>query len=660
MTIELFKPRDDSEQSNAEQLKTALLTSEPKLGQDGISLAIIPKVFTGHREIDYVLVFKDFRKNEDLFKTTKGVLVKSFVVCVEVKQNLPDCVRYHDAQLEVHDDNKWHDATAQFRAQSMALKDFQEHNTYIKRNKTFVKSVIWLPHISTDFIDVEQTSKLGAVLGDFNWQQLMDCCETIKSKNMIKVLADAKNDSKNHSYDSMVEILTAKINPTFLDLKRVNKLTKKRFGTEKQAYVDKLGCGLLIFRGRAGTGKTFALIQMAIHLGRQGKTTRIVTYNHGLISDMKRIMAIIRERHEDILVIPKIETRWMLMKELFILSFGIQTNNDLRKSCSNLKKRENLFLHALRNPEKFLTENKWVNKNTYCRKPPAPYDFLLIDEGQDWSIDHRDVMYDIFGPGRIIVADGIDQFVSETRCDWDRRDIVKNRIVNLKVSRRTKATSCNTINDIAEVLEIPNWDVEPDKFVSGGRITVLVEPQPQQAIERALEIFNADLTEQPRMKPIDALICLPCGKTTPGTNYCDLFEDIQKKNSADYWRGYSWKIRRNREYPYQNTALRAVLYESCRGMEGWTSICMALDKVYDYKIKDPDVEKAFRKKMEGDLLAEDRFKERLATEQKKHALNWLMIALTRSMDHLVIHLTDKNSAVGCVLQKIDHNKIDWK
>jgi hypothetical protein len=287
-----------------------------------------------------------------------------------------------------------------------------------------------------------------------------------------------------------------------------------------------------------------------------------------------------------------------------------------------------------------------------------------VDEGQDWSTEHRDLMYDIFGPNRVIVADGVDQFVDSSRCDWDRDDIAKNRIVPLRTSRRTKAATCDTITDIARALEVPNWDVEPDKAVTGGRITVLVEPQPRRAIERALELLSEDLNNQPQMRPVDGLVCLPHAAVTPGANYCNLFEMVQDKNRGDYWRGYDWETRQNREYPSRQTALRAVLYQSCRGMEGWTTLCMGLDVFYDHCMAKPNIDiEGLRDELKADqglFFAKSLLEEKLAAERRAYALNWLMIPLTRSMDHLVIHLTDADSAFGRILQGIDRDKISWR
>lgn len=685
MTIEILGPDTTSEHANAAQLKKALITSAPELAHPECRLAIIPQVFAKGREIDCVLVFEDTRAPENMFCTSQSVPVQSFVACVEVKNHSPDAVRLHGTHLEVRYGDAWHDATAQADAQVWALKDFQQFSYFGKagRNKTYVQSMLWLPRVPPgDLAGAPPIGRTGIFCADLSWQGLIDGFEVNSRQRKVQTLVPADQDSRDHSYDSLVEALTAKVEPTRLDLRRVNALTKKRF--DEQDYVNNLGSGLLMFRGRAGTGKTFALIQMAIHLARDGKRTRIVTYNHGLISDMARALTIIRDRHKDISPVPEVETRWMLMRELFGLAFGEGALSRAGKLYDDLEEREALFLSAMRLPQAFLKEmmpccaykvagkrcdcgtekyETWADICVYREKFPAPYDFLLVDEGQDWSTEHRDLIYDIFGSQRVIVADGVDQFVDRVRCDWDRGDIAKNRIVPLRTSRRTKAATCDTINDIARALEVPDWDVEPDQTVTGGRITVLVEPQPRRAIERALELLGEDLAKQPQMRAVDALVCLPHTAAT-GTNYCNLFEMVREDNCADYWRGYDWETRQNREYPSRQTALRAVLYQSCRGMEGWTTLCMGLDQFYDHVTARPDIDiEGLRDELKADqglFFAESMYEKKLAAERRAYALNWLMIPLTRSMDHLIIHLTDADSSLGHVLQGIDRDKISWR
>ncbi|MFW2590174.1 hypothetical protein [Sagittula sp. SSi028] len=689
MTVEILGPEKTSECVNAERLKRILEVSAPNLNDPKIRLAIVPQVFTKGREIDCVLVFEDTRPVKEMFRTTSGIPVHSFVACVEVKNHSPDDVQIHGTHLEVKYNDGWHNATSQADAQVWALKGFQEfsYSGKARRKKTYVQSVLWLPRVPSGSLPELPNGRSRIVLADLTWARLIEGFEENSTLQRVQTLVPEDRDSHYHSYDTLVKALTDKVAPTRLDMERMNALTQKRFDADRQAYVRNLGSGLLMFRGRAGTGKTFALIQMAIHLARKGERTRIVTYNHGLISDMSRAMEIIRDHHRDISPVPNVETRWTLMETLFSLAFGIEAVSVVNKLYVDLGKREDIFLRALRWSSSFLKEaipccannaagkqchcnqrpenaKTWSDISKYRKNFPPPYDYLLVDEGQDWSTDHRDLMYDVFGPDRVIVADGVDQFVDLSRCDWDRGDVAKNRIVPLRTSRRTKAATCDTITDLARALEVPNWDVEPDQAMTGGRLTVLVEPHPYRAIQRAFELLGEDLAAQSNMKPVDALMCLPHKGATAGVNYPKLFERAAEQIKGDYWCGYDRKTRQNREYPRRQSQLRTVLYESCRGMEGWTTLCMGLDQFYDYVTAKPDIDiEGLRDDLKADLgflFSKAAFEEKLAAERRVYALNWLMIPLTRSMDHLIIHITNEKSLLGRVLQSIDHDKIRWR
>lgn len=685
MTIEILGPAANSPHVDAAGLRNSLIRSAPELAGPEVRLALIPQVFAGRHEIDCVVIFEDHRPEHLLFKTADDTPVRSFVLCLEVKRQSPDNMRLHGTHVQVMRDGGWIDASAELHEQIRALKTLQTYPYWgaSRRHNTMVHGALWFPHVIQGEVLGEDSTNQAAILWAMpTFRQLIAPLEPNRNQGKVQTLVDAGKDNAKHSFNSLVDGLTAKVEPTKLDLKRVNELTRKRFND--QGYVAGLGSGLLMFRGRAGTGKTFALIQMAIHLARQGKRTRIVTYNHGLISDMRRALTIIRDRHPDISPIPEIDTRWMLMSELFAKAYGPQAMFLANKLYVPLDKRENLFQRALCHPTAFRKEaipccaSQAVGKACFCKgdlktwasisKPPeklkAPYDFLLVDEGQDWSVEQRDLMYSVFGAQNVIVADGVDQFVTADRCNWDRGDIAKNKIVTFRTSRRTKAATCETIADIAKAFELPGWDVVPDPSLRGGRITILVEPDHKRAVKRTLEILERDLQEQPTVERVDALVCLPSPKVIPGFTYEELFAQVCRDGQEDFWDGYDEKTRQAREYPTRPTQLRAVRYQSCRGMEGWTTLCMALDRFYDDRLLHPEIN---RRQVEESLVADlglfssvaEKAK-RIANAERVNASNWLMIPLTRSMDHLVIHLTREESALGDVLRRIDGDKVTWE
>lgn len=81
-------------------------------------------------------------------------------------------------------------------------------------------------------------------------------------------------------------------------------------------------------------------------------------------------------------------------------------------------------------------------------------------------------------------------------------------------------------------------------------------------------------------------------------------------------------------------------YDSVRGLEGWSVCCMELEQMVKEK----------RKEYSGKsnpLLLQSK-----AYSIKKHIDNWLMIAMTRAIDTLIITLNDSLSNEGKVLKNI--------
>ena len=87
-----------------------------------------------------------------------------------------------------------------------------------------------------------------------------------------------------------------------------------------------------------------------------------------------------------------------------------------------------------------------------------------------------------------------------------------------------------------------------------------------------------------------------------------------------------------------------LVFRLCIGQPGYDTVLSVRRKI---------------KANEGLLFDETKFKEKVFAAHRAYALNWLMISLTRSMDHLVIHLTNADSGLGAVLQSVDRDKIRW-
>lgn len=444
-----------------------------------------------------------------------------------------------------------------------------------------------------------------------------------------------------------------------------------------------------MLRGRGGTGKTFALVQVALHLARQGKRTAILTYNHGLIADINRALRFIDEKEPSLHPLPELQTRYAFIQEVFVQSFGRMAESVIKKHIGEIRQREIVRLHALSHPDAFLDEvipgkctshgRSWCSacldqddQKTWrwrdiCNQTTdsiSPWDYVLIDEGQDWTEEQRDFVYNLFGPNHVVVADGIDQFVGQDRCNWDRGDIPINRRHSLRSSRRTKGATCQTVAEIAFELGLSDWDLEPDPNAHGGRFTVVVEPDARRAVAHGLEILENDQREYVDLRAVDNLICLPSAKMARGVNYSALFDEAIDARSRDSWRGFEEEDRRI--YPLRDGQIRAVQYNSCRGMEGWTTLCLGLDAFFEFQTEHPRIDvsglEASIREKDGFLFSKELMEAELAREKRIFAINWLMIPLTRSIDHLVVHLADEQSELGQILSKVSERcpgAIEW-
>ena len=690
MTLRILSGLPNRETRNAELFRDRLLESEPRLNHPDITVDILCSLPLPGREIDLVLLYHDSRDKSLQLKTPDGIPIHSFVLIVEVKQHSPDLIRFEGPRVLVRYDRLWSDATDQCDAQMWALKKYQQ-TTYSgskRRQATFVQRAIWLARAPRSAFDgVPAKSSVPVYFSDLNWDSLVNGFGI--NRKEVRSLVDHHDHPAYHSVETLRELLTHQVRPTRLDLRRINALTQTRFDVDKTAYIQNLGTGLLMLRGRGGTGKTFALVQVALHLARQGKRTVLLTYNHGLIADINRALRFIGERDPKLAPLPVVQTRYAFIQDTFTFMLGASAEAVVRKHIDDISQRENIRLHAISEMESFLNEIipgkcsgerlywcaaclnrekqeiwQWRHISIQNLEPTPLYDFVLIDEGQDWKNDQRDLMYRLFGPGNVVVADGVDQFVGQDRCNWDRGDIPINRRHGLRASRRTKAATCQTLAEIAVELGLSDWDLEPDPDVHGGRFTVFVEPNARRAVERGLEILESDQRANDALKSVDNLVCLPSTKMANGINYGYLFDQAIESSTRDSWRGFEEEDRRI--YPLRDAQLRAVLYESCRGMEGWTTLCLGLDAFYEFQIVHPRIDtsrlEASIREKEGLFFAKKLFEEKLARESQLFAINWLMIPFTRSIDHLVVHLTDEQSKLGLILRTVSARHpgaIEW-
>jgi hypothetical protein len=274
------------------------------------------------------------------------------------------------------------------------------------------------------------------------------------------------------------------------------------------------------------------------------------------------------------------------------------------------------------------------------------WDLVFVDEGQDWPGDEIAILKAVYGPTRLVVSDGVDQYVRDSVADWTLNlSKEESRTRRLKKCLRMKANVASFVADVAMRLGLEDWDLEPNADAGGGRVIIYdgdLATQPDrlaELVEDARKLGNF---------PVDMLACVPpvARSSGPGSEPVDAYAGIGGK----VWDGTARDVRE--AYPTDREELRFVQYDSCRGLEGWSVINYNLDQLWDYKLRQWEAEWH-----EHDPLIETR--EEAAA---RHAARWIMIPLTRAIDTLVISIGTASGPLRSVLRRVADRHpdfVDW-
>ncbi|MEQ6168675.1 AAA family ATPase [Ekhidna sp. MALMAid0563] len=444
-----------------------------------------------------------------------------------------------------------------------------------------------------------------------------------------------------------------------LTRKKVARITSKILSEQK--YAKAIGDKLVIISGRAGTGKTIKLLSIACDLAtQQGARSLILTYNHALVSDIKRTLALaeIPDGIDDYTV--NIST---LHKFFYELVIGFEISEEIQTSKNNKK----YLLDFVSNYEGYLTTLKeYLDLNLIgeseisdlmkTRHQQVGWDYLLIDEAQDWSELEKGLIFQIFSKSKVIIADGVDQLIrSQNKCNWTRAlkpnfDFTKT---HEKRGLRQKVNLVDFVNKLADKLNI-NWSLEPKPELIGGKIIISTAEYGSLIHKREFDLCTKNgNTAYEMMFLVPPSLVEKCEiidefKHVKEDKRFTLTEDF-KRIGINIWDGTSSNLRT--EYAVDLNLHRLLQYESCRGLEGWTVVNMDFDKFIEYKMQ------TFVEEETNELALESEEEKR-----RKFVYLWALIPMTRAIDTLIITIRDKNSYIARVLREL-HNEnpdfIEW-
>lgn len=634
--IEAPLSSDSPEERAAKHLADAIVSYDPTLRDSGqVNICVLAGVQCygqSPQDLDLVILINDRRPSP--FMSTSGIALRNCCIVIELKSHDGNSVKFEGPHCYVQYSENWHNVSTQSRGQLFSLRNYLAENSRI--NPPFIVNLIWLRQLPSSILP---TSKSNLLARDSTWQQFIDIVvdlqnEAVRPKE-VRPLAH---------YFEWVNVLHKKISPGALDRKKLEVVSRSIAGTDKQ-YIDKLGSQLLIFRGRGGTGKTLRLLQLAKYIYQDlGLRVLLLTYNVALAADLKRLLTLMNI--SDGIAQPGIGVRSVhkLFRDWFVaLGLLEDSDNDFLEKYDDLKCElfNSLTEGAIRKDDLDAAMRE-------CGHDLA-WEFLLIDECQDWPINERDILYQLYAYNSIVLADGVDQLVrSENPTDW-RAPLKRSeaQIVSLRRSLRLKINLCDVVNHVAEQLEVSGWNLEPEPDIYGGQIIVLsgapfTRTEHKEVMDQLISNGNS---------PIDMLYCVPpqlVHSDASGQRWSEFGASLNKWGYKT-WDGVSNRIRSS--YPTSLDQHRIVQYDSSRGLEGWTVVCLGLDLFYEYK------KNQFVPNTREDMFIDEQ------AMAASYAAQWTMIPLTRAIDTLVVQFEDPDHLLAQIFYEITQsypNVITWR
>lgn len=647
--IHLFGADGTQEYEAALDLRQRILESWPEIEHDARNRITIVVGVQCHgqkvRDVDLILLahFEDGILFEPLFPFHQGadqehpavVTLESFCVVIEVKSHSGSGVRFIGKTVEVSYGRHWHDATHQNEQQKYSFLNYLKvHHIQPPR----ITSLIWLRNVPNTSLPARPHNILG---GNATWEMFVSTIIQMEPpwqygrEWRLSVHTLTHGDIKE-----IADLLTRKLEPTKLDRRRMEQISE-RIILEQQNLPNIVGQQLLILRGRGGTGKTIRLLQLAKYFYEtEAARVLILTYNKALVADLRRLLTIMGVGDYTAQSSIQIQTVhsffYAILSNLNLIESG---SVDFLQNYATYKQEavEMLSVGAVTMED--------MAALVIADRFAFGWDYIFIDEGQDWPQDERDILFALYPHPIFVVADGVDQLIrSAEPADW--RGILNRTeytVRSLKRCLRMKAGLTRFVSTFAEQMGLPQSEWRANDEVPGGRVIVLDGLNPL-----ADRHFFEDLVAKNREagnRPVDMLYCVPPNMVT------HISEDDAISQPAELFQSWGWPVWDGASpavrdtYPTQLNQRRIVQYDSCRGLEGWTVVNFGLDLFYDYKLRQT-----------VDETSGVAYDEALA---RNRAVRWLMIPLTRAMDTLVIHLHQAHSPVRDALQAVAQHHTDF-
>lgn len=561
------------------------------------------------------------------------VRVKSFIAAIEVKDHSAENMVVEAGGVRVKYHDGWKSATEQNEQQRYALVQYLRDATGVNPWVHRCLMLRGIHELPKDRGIPRPTS--GAVPALFDATSLL---VAMASVNGIRKLGGGHTISSGDEAlleGILADSLLTPLTPSSLDRKRMDRIAARP--TEARELAGLLGKTRIHLRGNGGTGKTVLLLQSAYEAFQgHGKRSLVLTYNTALAADIQRTLALMGIPGDGEAGGISVRT---VMSFIYgwLNKLGVVQGDDR----GGFDEYESKCAEALG----YIAEGAIKRSDIDALKASHPtelfFDGILVDEAQDWPQVEADLLVALYGTQSIALADGLSQLVRGAPTDWTAHSGGSTNTEgqrSLRDGLRMKANLAKFANALAGEAGF-QWRVTPNKQAPGGRIIVAygnyasMDALQKDLLRAAIKAGN---------QPIDTLHCVPPSTIhqQDGKRHSDLghaFASI----GWECWDAVDELTRRT--FPRSVMALRVVQHESCRGLEGWTTVLDGLDEFWELK----------RKQALADL-ASGTHPEVVdpGLHSEAVAWRWCMIPLTRPIDTLVITIRDKSSPLARALERV--------
>jgi predicted ribonuclease YlaK len=601
--------------------------------------------------------------NEELGQKERLLFVKDFCFVIEMKSHSAEDIQLEGSTLLVrYKDNKLHDATTQSENQKYALLDYFHDRI---KFSPFICNFIWLRNVSANSIK-ELLGNNPNILDKHNylpnrfglrWLFQLACIQKVPfnainvGTQTLKRYCTFNSLYKNQEYDfdevDRIFDLFTKVKQGMGDLtrKKVERITRTIL--KDQDYAQAIGEKLVIISGRAGTGKTIKLLNIACDLAiNNGGRCLILTYNHALVGDIKRTLALaeIPDGIDEYAV--NISTLHKFFYEI-LCGFEIGTSGNQNFIDDYISRYEELLQELYEHIELELIGKVELQTLMKSRHEQIAWDYILIDEAQDWNDIEKKLIYFIFGKEKVIIADGVDQLIrSQRKCNWTQglKPGVDFHKKSERRGLRQKYTLVDFVKQVAEKLNV-YWDLEPKEDLYGGKIIIKIGDYIQELHDREFEICKNNGNSAYEMMFLAPPSLVGGSASKKSFLKAPEFKDM----GITIWDGTNRDLRT--AYSVDLDSHRLLQYDSCRGLEGWTVVCLELDEFVRYK------HETFQEEDIGQLTLET-FEEK----RDKFVNLWTLIPLTRAIDTLIITIKNPESKTAKAFREVyskNPDVIEW-